>query len=123
MIEGTLIAESVRAGATLTNVNLTVRTISRQTIEASTPEQPEIWTLVEFEADEADAGDLAEAFAGVLDDQPTAWYVDFRSPAETFVVFPGRVFRYPRGDRDARAEAVAYGRQAGVPESQLDWPI
>ena len=50
------------------------------------------------------------------------WYVDFHSGEETFVVFAGRVFRYPRGDRGARAEVEAYGRDRGVPESQLDWP-
>jgi hypothetical protein len=36
------------------------------------------------------------AFAEVLD-QP-GWYADFHSPAESFVVFPGRIFRYPRGE-------------------------
>jgi hypothetical protein len=67
---------------------------------------------------ETEAAALAEAFAGALA-QP-GWYVDFRSPSETFVVFPGRVFRYPRGD--GRAHAQAHGRQLGVPEAQLDWP-
>ena len=52
-----------------------------------------------------------------------AWYADFRSPAETFVVFPGRIFRYPRGYDVGRAEAEAYGRQLTIPGSQLDWPV
>ena len=43
--------------------------------------------------------------------------------AVTFVVFPGRIFRYPRGDRAGRAEAEAYGRQLAIPETQLDWPV
>lgn len=33
----------------------------------------------------------------------------------------GKIFRYPRADATARAEAVAYARQVGVPEAQLDW--
>jgi hypothetical protein len=33
------------------------------------------------------------------------------------------VFRYPRGDAAGRARAQAYGRQAGVPEAQLDWTV
>ena len=53
---------------------------------------------------------------------PGGWYCDFRSPSETFVVFAGRVLRYPRGEKDGRAEAEAYARSGGVPESQLDWP-
>jgi len=39
------------------------------------------------------------------------------------VVFAGQVFRYPRGDAAGRASAQAYGRQAGVPEAQLDWTV
>jgi hypothetical protein len=45
-----------------------------------------------------------------------------RSEDEAFVVFADRVFRYPRGDTERRAEAEEYGRSVGVPESQLDWP-
>jgi hypothetical protein len=37
------------------------------------------------------------------------------------VVFPGRIFCYPRGDKAGRADAQAYGRQLAIPEPQLDW--
>ena len=70
---------------------------------------------------DAGGGKLAQAFADVLD-QP-GWYVNFESPAESFVVFPGRIFRYPRGDAAGRAEAQAYGRQLAIPEPQLDWTV
>jgi hypothetical protein len=123
MIKGTLIAESLRVGTNLENLKLTVRKISRHRQDDTTPGEPEVWTLFEFEADEADAGNLAQTFAGALDDQPMAWYADFHSPAETFVVFPGRIFRYPRGDDAGRAAAEAHGRQHAIPESQLDWPV
>ncbi len=119
MIEGTLITESLRVGTNLENLTLTVRTISRYRAQGTTPDQPGVWTVLDFEADEAAARELAEAFAGVLD-QP-GWYVDFHSPTESFVVFPGRIFRYPRGDQAGRADAQAYGRQLAIPEPQLDW--
>jgi hypothetical protein len=122
MIEGTLIAESLRVGTNLENLNLNVHKISRLRPGDTTAGQPEIWTLLDFEADEAEADELARAFADALDDQPS-WYVDFRSLEETFVVFPGRIFRYPRGDDLGRAQATAHGRQLAVPESQLDWPV
>jgi hypothetical protein len=121
MIEGTLIAESLRVGTNLENLTLTVRKISRYRAQGTTPDQPDIWTVLDFEADEAGARELAEAFAGVLD-QP-GWYVDFHSPTDSFVVFPGRIFRYPRGDKAGRADAQAYGRQLAIPEPQLDWPV
>jgi hypothetical protein len=122
MIEGGLIAESLRVGTNLENLMLTVRKISRFRPGDTTADQPDIWTLLEFEADEAEADQLARAFATVLDDQPT-WYVNFQSPTTSFVVFPGRIFRYPRGDKAGRADAEAYGRQLAIPESQLDWTV
>jgi hypothetical protein len=49
--------------------------------------------------------------------------VNFESPTESFVIFPDRIFRYPRGDAAGRAEAQAYGRQLAIPEPQLDWTV
>jgi hypothetical protein len=122
MIEGTLIAESMRVGAELTGVRLVTRKIRSSSQGAVPAGQPEVWTLIEYEAEEADAEALAGALANVLDTQH-GWYTDFRTPDETFVVYAGRVFRYPRGDVPGRAEAMAYGRSVGVPEDELDWPI
>jgi hypothetical protein len=122
MIEGTLIAESIRVGAELEGIGLVIRKVRRSPQGDASAGQPEVWTLIEFEAEERDAEDLADALATVLDQQD-GWYADFRTPDETFVVYSGRVFRYPRGDGPGRAEAAAYGRSVGVPEDQLDWPV
>jgi len=122
MIEGTLIMESLRVGTNLENLTLTVRKISKYRAGGTTPTQPGIWTTLDFDADEALAGDLAQAFARTLEDGP-GWYVNFQSPTEAFVVFPGRIFRYPRGDAAGRAEAEAHGRRLAIPEAQLDWTV
>src|SRR5215831_5967958 len=98
MIEGTLIAESLRVGTVLKDLKLTVHKISRYRARGTTPDQPEIWTTLDFEAEETQAEELARTFSDGLH-QP-GWYVNFESPAENFVVFPGRIFRYPRGDVD-----------------------
>ena len=121
MLEGTLIAESLRVGTTLADLNLTVRKISRYRAGGTTPDQPGIWTALDFESGESDARELAEAFAGVLD-QP-GWYVNFQSPAESFVVFPGKIFRYPRGVAAGRAAAQAHGRRLAIPDPQLVWTV
>lgn len=121
MFAGALILESVSPGTRLDDLTLVVRSIYRFRPEGTTPDQPDTWSVVEFEVSDDDAPRAAEAFAGVLS-QP-GWYVDFRSPTETFVVFSGRVFRYPRGDAAGRASAQAHGRSVGVPERQLDWPV
>lgn len=121
MIEGTLIAESIRAGAELDGVRLVTRKIRRAPQGDVSAGQPELWTLIEFEAEEPDAEVLAEALAKVLDPQD-GWYANFATPDETFVIYSSRVFRYPRGDTLGRAEAEAHGRALGVPENELDWP-
>lgn len=121
VVTGVLIAESLRVGSSLDDVRLTVESISRADAGDETIGQPRTWTLITFEAPIESAGKLARALSARL--EPTlGWYCDFRSPDETFVVFAGRVFRYPRGDMESRAKVVAYGRQVGVPEPQLDWP-
>ena len=81
--------------------------------------QPRTWTFLDFEASNSNADGLATALERVLHG---GWYCDFRSEAETYVVFSGRTFRYPRGDESGRAAAADYARSLGVPEAQLDWP-
>ena len=84
------------------------------------PFQPDTWTLLDVEAPDDVADELAAALAGALI-EGQGWYADFRVAGDHVVVFPGRVFRYTIGDRVGRDEAVAYGKSAGVPPHQLDW--
>ena len=119
MFEGGLVAESIRLGASLEGVSLVVTKITRGAVTDHTPDQPSMWTIIEFQVPDSDADAVASALIGVLDEP--GWYADFQSDDEIFVVFPGRVFRYARGDEAARAEAESYGRAHGVPQSQLDW--
>jgi len=121
VVTGSLVAESLRTGAGLEGVTLTVRRIFREHAGDPRAGQPRTWTFIEFVAALADASRLAGALSRALDER-LGWYCDFRSPTETFVVFSKRVFRYPRGDADGRAEAEAHARAVGVPEAQLDWP-
>jgi hypothetical protein len=118
---GTLIAESLKVGAVMDDVLLTVTKVVRADVGDVSAGQSRTWTLVEFEIAIEDAVRFARVLERSL--QPTGgWYCDFRSAEETFVVFAGRTFRYPRGDESGRADAVEYGRSVGVPETQLDWP-
>jgi hypothetical protein len=120
MYDGAIIVESLKIGASLDNIPLVVRKLTRQTIPDATDEQPSAWTILEFQVEDRHCNALAEALKALLDEP--AWYADFHNDNEIFVVFPGRVFRYQRGDMASRAEAQAHGRMLGIPESQLDWP-
>ncbi len=119
MYQGILILESLKVGATLDGHSLLVRKLTRQTVETASPDQPPVWTLLEFEVPDSQAVALAKALSEALD-QP-GWYADFHNDHENFVVFPGRIFRYPRGDQACRTEAQSHGRTLSIPEPQLDW--
>ena len=120
MALGYLLVESMRPGTQLEGLPLTLRKIQRYRVRSATPDQPSVWTTVEFDFPEEEAGRLAEALAAVLDERG-GWYSHFNAKGETFVIYAGRVFRYTSGDKAARADAEEYGRSVGVPEPQLDW--
>jgi hypothetical protein len=119
MITGTLIAESLRVGTELTGVPVRVVRIWRGEVGAADG-QPTLWTVLDFEAEDGQAADLAVALSAALD-PAGPWYVDFATAAETFVVFADKVFRYPRGDRAGRVAAAGHARSIGVPPEQIDW--
>jgi hypothetical protein len=111
----------MRVGAVLEGVELTVSKVSRADAGDIDAGQPPTWTFLDFEIADSDTERLADALEQALEPR-CAWYCDFCTDAETFVVFAGRTFRYPRGNRAGRASAAGYARSVGVPEPQLDWP-
>lgn len=120
MVTGVLLGESIRVGATLSGVPLRIREVRRARLAEPGDNQPDVWTHILFEADDETAEPLAAALADCLAPHG-GWYCEFGTGTDKYVVFAGRVFRYPRGDAAGRAEAAAYGRSVGVPEPQLDW--
>ncbi|WP_433717116.1 hypothetical protein ACQP2U_42730 (plasmid) [Nocardia sp. CA-084685] len=117
MLKGVLIAESLQVDARLEDVPLTITGLYRVAINDATKDQPPVWTIIYFEAREQDTGLLTEFFAAQLD--TPGWYADMHTDATMFVIFPHKVFAYPRGDKDGRAEAIAYAHTVGVPETQF----
>jgi hypothetical protein len=119
---GSLIAESLRLNIPLEHMPLDVRKVTRiGPLDNVSHTQPKVWTFIEFSVADDRAPELAESLSHVLDDE-LGWYCDFRTEHETFVVFAGRIFRYPRSDPVGRATAAAHARAVGVPDAQIDWP-
>jgi hypothetical protein len=121
MVKGTLLAESLRIGASIEIAGLRVTRLSRIDMSGSTTSgQPDVWTLLEFEAENDAADPLADVLARSLFAEG-GWYADFTVGDQHVVVFADRIFRYRQGDQDGRAEAERYGKSVGVPQHQLDW--
>lgn len=119
MLEGVLIAESLRIGAQLTGIPLQITKLTRIEMTSVADDQPRLWTLLDFTAEEPEAQRLADQLASCL--STGSWYIGFHTETDTYVIFASKVFRYPRGQVEGRREAQNYGRSAGVPEQQLDW--
>ncbi|GAA4200459.1 hypothetical protein [Actinocatenispora rupis] len=120
MIEGVLVAESLRDGGVLDGLPLRLTRVTRSRTGSATAAQPTHWTLLYVAAPDDCAEALAAALAGCLAPEG-GWYCDFGTGTEKFVVFADRVFRYARGDRAAGDRAREYARSVGVPGPQLDW--
>jgi hypothetical protein len=120
-LSGCLIAESLRTGGLVDGIRLTVTKVSRADVGDVDAGQPLTWTFIDFELPDDHAERFARGLEGALAHRG-GWYCDFRSATETFVVFAGRTFRYPRGSQAERAVVADYARSVGVPQAQLDWP-
>lgn len=116
---GYIIAESMRPESQLDGSSFTLTSIERYTVDNATDDQPTAWTMIHFEFPENQAESVAHALADVLNER--GWYTNFDTDDDKVVIFPQRVFRYPRGDLAARADAEAYARTLGIPAPQLDW--
>jgi hypothetical protein len=119
MPAGYVIAESIRPGSHLEGTAFILNRIERHEVDNPTRDQPSAWTMIHFEFLESQADSVAEALADMLDSP--GWYTNFDTADDTYVIFPSRVFRYPRGESAARADAEAFAATLGIPASQLDW--
>jgi hypothetical protein len=118
-IRGTILAESLKPGTVLDGHGMRVIRWSRYRVGEAATYQPPVWSAIEFEAPEDGGAALADQLAACL--LSPGWYVNWSSHDEATIVFPGKIFRYRRGDAAGRLAAQEHGRRCGVPEPQLDW--
>jgi len=116
MLNGLLLKESLSDLTLLDSLRIT-KTETWQ-VRNAVPGQPTTWTAVSFEVEDDGADALAEKMSLVL---KPMWYINGSTEEMVYVIFPGRVFKYRKGDAEQRAAAQDFGRIIGVPESQLDW--
>jgi len=117
MLKGLILKESLEDARVLALVHIT-RTESWHVNNAA-QNQPATWTALSFEADEDQADSLTGQLSRSLNAQ--GWYVNASTTTHVYVIFPGKVFKYRKGDAARRESAKRYGRSINIPESQLDW--
>jgi hypothetical protein len=117
MLKGLILKESLEDTRLLGRLTIT-RTETWQVGNAA-EYQPSVWTAVSFEVDEGQAESIAEEISRSLKAQ--GWYVNASTETLVYVIFPGKVFKYVKGDGAQREAARSYGRLLNIPESQLDW--
>ena len=94
------------------------RTVSWEVCRA-TDHRPRIWTTVYFEGDESNVDVVAEKLSRSL--KPRRWCINISTNTHSYAIFPDRVFKYARGNKQSREEAQSHARSLGIPETQLDW--
>jgi hypothetical protein len=119
-LRGAIIAESLREGFALQDIEFTVVGLRRIRVAAPAESQPQLWTLLQFEAPDESADDLASRLqAGLL---TPGWYANFDQDVDLkWVVFPGKTYRYRPADSAAHDDVLAYAARLGIPEEQRDW--
>lgn len=88
-------------------------------IKNSAPDQPSEWHVAWFEVEDSLVEKFSQKLSEVL--HKGKWYVDLTSETEKLIVFPGKTYRYQKGDKLERAKAEQFGLAVGIPKSQLDW--
>ncbi len=117
MLTGLLLKESLQDESVLDLVRVT--NAETWNVTNAAPSQPQAWTAVRFEAEGLRADEIAAAFSHAL--KPEGWYLNFSFDDKVYVIFPRKVFKYMRGNRRARQQAIHFGQALNIPESQLDW--
>jgi len=117
MLKGLLLKESLVDLNILERLHITK--IETWNVANAAEHQPNVWTAMSFEVDNAEADAVAEELSHVLDSP--GWYIDAQQDEWVCVIFPDRIFKYQHGDRVGKAEAQAYAKAIGIPPSQIDW--
>jgi hypothetical protein len=77
------------------------------------------WTVISFEVESADADDIAHIFVSTV--RRPDWFLRLESDDGMVMIFPQKVFKFPKGDVKARTEAVEYARSIKLPELLSAW--
>ena len=114
---GLVLEESLKDKSVLDSV--TVTKTETWNVGNAEGDQPKVWHAISIEGPQTKASEIAKMLSQSL--KSPGWYTNLSTDSDFYVIFPDKVFKYPKGDQEKRSQAIEYGRKIGIPESQLDW--
>lgn len=118
---GKIIEESLTNKDILNEVKIIDTRVEHITERHNTPWLKR-WTLHTIEIPEENAEAFAEKLSKLINSQRNSpWYVDFRNDKAHFIVFPDKVFRISKDDKEEYEKATEYGVSIGIPAYQFDF--
>lgn len=123
MYTGVIIQESLTDQLILDKLHVTRTVVEEVTKKHNTP-WVKAWILHTVEIEEEDADKWAEWLSDHIDnshDHP--WYADYRNEKFHYVIYPGKIFKMDRTNKEENKKAQEYGKSKGIPEYQLDWEM
>ncbi len=118
--QGTIIEESLEDKSVLDGLKVTLDRVELVTEDHKTPWVNQ-WTFLSVEIPAEKVNEIAEKLSQALDSKH-AWYADFKTDADHYILFRGKIFHVTdRSSREQYDKAAQYGFTLGIPEYQLDF--
>jgi len=118
--KGVIIEESLKDKKILSEVRILSTKVEQITEKHQTPHLKQ-WTLYTVEIDENKADEAAEKISQALKSEPNSWYADYKNEETHYIIFPGRIFKVDRKNKEQYEEATKYGLSLGIPDYQVDF--
>lgn len=96
---GLLLKESLKDASVLKLVKVTKT--ETWDVDKAADYQPKIWTAIYFEGKKSEADPVAKSLSLSLKPR---WYTNISTDTDVFVIFPGQVFKYTKGDTQKEKE-------------------
>ncbi len=117
---GVIIEESLKNNNILQDVKILKTKIEKVTDEHKTPWLKQ-WTLHSVEISDERVDEVAKELSGVINDQPSSWYADFKNENFRYIIYPGKIFKIHRANNQEYLAATEYGISLGIPSYQVDF--
>ena len=115
--KGTILKESLESFDCLNQINIVNQ--EEWFPQNHTDFQPEKWTAIFFENNDENISNVVKTLSLCIKEK---WYIDISAENSKYIIFRNKIFKYNYSDKTGKEEALEYGKLAGIPESQLDWP-